>query len=114
MDIDETAQERRSEARKQVSIYFLVKIGQLFKARGVIKDMNRQGVCIKCPELFRPRLNIQVKDFIDSRLKISIPSRGLTVNGRIAWVDLKQGEGAIRVTDTSDQERWLDLYEQGR
>lgn len=110
----EHASERRSEERKQVSIYFLVKIGPLFKARGTIKDMNRQGVCLKCPELFKPRLNIQVGDFINSKLKISIPSKGLTLDGKIAWVNLKKGEGAIRLTDSSDQARWLDLNEKGQ
>jgi hypothetical protein len=114
MGTDAFDQERRSEERKQISVFFLVRIGQIFKARGVIKDMNTRGACLKCPELFRPRINIQAGDFVDSRIKISIPSKGLTVDGTIAWVNLKQGEGALRVTGTSDRERWVHLYEEGQ
>jgi hypothetical protein len=113
METNTFDQERRREERRQVSVFFLVRIGQLFKARGVIKDMNPQGVCLKCPELFRPRLNVLARDFIDSRIKISIPSKGLTVDGTIAWVNLKQGEGALKVTGLSNRECWMDMYEKG-
>lgn len=113
MDRGPIPHERRSEQRKEVNIYFLIRIGSMFKARGVIKDMNRQGMALKCPQLFKPRLSIGAQSFIGSPLKINIPSRGLTVDGRIAWVNLKKGEGAIRVTDTSDQNRWSDMNDQG-
>jgi hypothetical protein len=113
VETDNSGHERRSEERKEVNIYFLIKIGRLFKARGVIKDINRKGLCLKCPQLFRPRLSVQAREFVNGPLKISIPSSGITVDGRIAWVDLKVGEGAIRVTNTSDQQRWLEMYDKG-
>lgn len=112
MDRKPIPHERRSEERKAVNIHFLVRIGSIFKARGVIKDMNRQGMALKCPQLFKPRLSIGAQNFIGNPLKISIPSRGLTVDGRIAWVNLKNGEGAISVTDTSDMGRWSEMYDQ--
>jgi hypothetical protein len=113
MDTDGIANERRSEERRKVNIFFLIKIGRLFNARGVIKDMHRQGLCLKCPQLFKPRLSIQAKDYINSSLKITIPSNGITVDGKIAWVNLKSGEGALRVVSTSDQVRWQSMFEQG-
>jgi len=110
MNTGTIAHERRSEERRQANIHFLIKIGSLFKARGIIKDMNRQGMCLKCPQLFRPRLSIQAGNYVGGPLKISIPSNGITIDGRIAWVNLKVGEGAIRITDTSDQGRWLKMF----
>jgi hypothetical protein len=37
-----------------------------------------------------------------------LPVEALTVNGIIAWVDLKRGEGAINITSTSDDEKWME------
>ncbi len=39
-------------------------------------------------------------------MRVMIPTEALTVNGIIAWVDLKKGEGAISITSTSDDEKW--------
>ncbi|HNY64163.1 MAG TPA: hypothetical protein PKM41_01915 [Deltaproteobacteria bacterium] len=114
MDTGGIATERRSEQRKAVRISFLIRIGQLFKARGVIKDINRQGMCLKCPQLFRPRLSTGAREYIGGPLRITLPSNGLTVDGMIAWVNLKKGEGAIRITGTSDEARWLEIYEKGQ
>jgi hypothetical protein len=113
MDTGTFAHDRRSADRKPANIFFLIKIGRLFKARGVIKDMSEEGLCLKCPQLFKARVSIQARDFIDGALKISIPSNGITVEGSIAWVNLRLGEGAIRVTNTSDQDRWQRMFEQG-
>jgi hypothetical protein len=106
------ADERRSEERKETNIFFLIKIGSLFKARGIIKDMNRQGLGLKCPQLFRARLAVQARDYVGSPLKINIPSTGITIEGKVTWVNLKVGEGAIRVTNISNQDRWLEMLRQ--
>jgi hypothetical protein len=40
-----------------------------------------------------------------------IPTEGITINGSIVWVDLKNGEGAISILNTSDDNRWQKLCE---
>jgi hypothetical protein len=67
-----------------------------------------------CPQLFKPRTTIQPKDYIGESLRFMIPSDGITINGVIAWVDLKKGEGAIRITSTSDDNRWQKIYEKAQ
>lgn len=114
MDTDTTVQERRRQNRKKVKISFLIKVGSLFNGRGFAKDINQHGMCLRCPQLFKPRTTIQTKDFIGESLKFMIPSDGITINGVIAWVDLKKGEGAIRITSTSDDNRWQKIYEKAQ
>ena len=107
-------QERRRQKRKKVKITFLIKLGRLFNGRGFTKDINQHGMCLMCPQLFKPRTTIQPKDYIGESLRFMIPSDGITINGVIAWVDLKKGEGAIRITSTSDDNRWQKIYEKAQ
>jgi hypothetical protein len=111
MAIDDVIHERRSEKRKKVKMMFLVKIGKLYNEGGIAKDINRHGVCLICPQLFQPRTTIQPKDYIGKTLKIMFPSNGITINGVIAWVDLRKGEGAIKISRTTDDSRWQELCE---
>ncbi len=102
-------QERRIAARKKVKITFLFKIGKLFSGRGFAKDINLQGIRLSCPALFKPRRTMMAKDYIGSTLNVMIPSANITVHGVVAWVNLKNGEGAIRIKSTSDDLRWKEL-----
>jgi hypothetical protein len=111
MDIENAVQERRKQKRKKIKIPFLIKVGTLFNGRGFAKDINQHGLCLMCPQLFKPRTTLQSKDYIGESLKFMIPSSGITINGVIAWVDLKKGEGAVRITSTSDDNRWQKIYE---
>jgi hypothetical protein len=43
-----------------------------------------------------------------------IPSEALTVNGVLAWADFKRGEGAINITSTSDDEKWLEFIQRDK
>lgn len=109
MKPDEVHQERRREIRKKVKIVFLFKLGRLFNGRGVAKDINEHGMCLVCPALFKPRRSLMANDFIGASLKVMIPSPPLTVTGIIAWVNLKKGEGAIKIAHTSDDSKWKEL-----
>ncbi len=109
MKPDEIPQERRQGIRKKVKIIFLFKLGRLFSGRGIAKDINEHGMCLACPALFKPRRSLLAKDFIGASLQVMIPSPPLTVTGVIAWVNLKRGEGAIKIMHTSDDSRWKEL-----
>lgn len=108
----DVVRERRREKRKSVKITFLLKIGRLFNGRGYAKDINKGGMCLVCPALFKISRGIQPKDYVDSPLQIMIPAPSLTIHGVVAWVDLKKGEGGVRVTSTSDDVRWQELCDE--
>jgi len=110
MEVDNIDQERRKHKRKKVKIMFLIKLGRLFNGRGLLKDINRDGMCLMCPQLFKVRTTILNRDYIGESLQFMIPSERITIEGVIAWVDLKRGEGAIRITSTSDDNRWQEIY----
>jgi hypothetical protein len=108
MGVEDT-DERRRENRKKVKITVLLKIGVLLSGRGIAKDISEHGMCLMSPQIFKNMSTIQSKDFIGSPLRVMIPSEALTVNGVIAWVDLKKSEGAITIMSTSDDNRWQEI-----
>jgi hypothetical protein len=109
MSTEKIVSERRNEARKKVKIIFLFKMGLFFSGRGIAKDINQKGICLVCPKLFKPRPSVQLKDYIGATLQVMIPSEIMTISGIIAWVDLKKGEGGIRISSTSNDEAWSRL-----
>ena len=109
MDSDKTASERRREHRKKVKITVLLKMGVLLNGRGIAKDISTRGMCLVSPQIFKMMTSVQQKDFIGAPMRVMIPTEALTVNGLIAWVDLKKGEGAISITSTSDDEKWKEF-----
>jgi hypothetical protein len=109
MDKDEAARERRREHRKKVKITVLLKMGVLLNGRGIAQDMSLHGMRLISPQIFKAMSSVQQKDFTGALLRVMLPVEALTVNGIIAWVDLKRGEGAINITSTSDDEKWLEF-----
>jgi hypothetical protein len=114
MEVDSIDQERRKHKRKKVKIMFLIKLGRLFNGRGMLKDINQHGMCLMCNELFKGRTTIQSRDYIGESLQFMIPSERITIEGEIAWVNLKKGEGAIRIKSTSDDSRWQEIYDKAQ
>jgi hypothetical protein len=114
MEIYNIDQERRKHKRQKVKIMFLIKLGRLFNARGVLKDINQDSMCFMCQQLFNARTNIQPKDYIGESLQFIIPSERITIDGVIVWVNLKKGEGAIRIKKTSDDNRWQEIYQKAQ
>ncbi len=106
---DAAAQERRKEQRKKVKITVLLKMGVLLNGRGIAKDISSRGIRLVCPQIFKIMTSVQPKDFEGAPLRVMIPTETLTINGFIAWVDLKKGEGAISITSTSDDEKWREV-----
>ncbi|HOJ14484.1 MAG TPA: PilZ domain-containing protein [Deltaproteobacteria bacterium] len=105
---DETP-ERRRHRRKQVHITVLLKVGVLLNGRGVAKDISPGGMRLVSSQIFKATTTIQAKDYEGSTMRVMVPTEGLTVNGVIAWVDLKKGEGALKVQSTSDDAKWAAL-----
>jgi hypothetical protein len=109
MDTDDAARERRTEHRKKVKITVLLKMGVLLNGRGIAQDMSHHGMRLISPQIFKAMSSVQQKDFTGALLRVMLPVEALTVNGIIAWVDLKKGEGAINITSTSDDEKWMEF-----
>lgn len=109
MAVDNDGSERRREHRKKVKITVLLKMGVLLNGRGVARDISKGGMCLVSPQIFKTMTTIQAKEFEGAPLRVMIPTEALTVNGIIAWVDLKKGEGAISITSTSDDDKWKRL-----
>jgi len=109
MAVDNDGSERRREHRKKVKITVLLKMGVLLNGRGIARDISKGGMCLISPQIFKTMTTIQAKEFEGAPLRVMIPTEALTVNGIIAWVDLKKGEGAISITSTSDDDKWKRL-----
>jgi PilZ domain len=109
MATDDAAQERRREHREKVKITVLLKMGVLLNGRGIAQDISQHGMRLISSQIFKVMSSVQQKDFIGAPLRIMLPVEALTVNGLIAWVDLKRGEGAINITSTSDDEKWMEF-----
>jgi hypothetical protein len=109
MALDDPGSERRRHQRKKVNITVLLKMGVLLNGRGVARDISTSGMRLASPQIFKGMTMIQARDFEGAALRVMIPAEGLTVNGVIAWVDLRKGEGAITVQATSDDAKWRRL-----
>ncbi len=109
MDSENASHERRREHRQKVKITVLLKMGVLLNGRGIARDISNHGMCLVSPQIFKAMSSVQQKEFIGAPLRVMIPAEALTVNGTLAWVDLKKGEGAISITSTSDDEKWNEF-----
>ena len=110
-EANEVAHERRREKRKKVNIPILVKLGNLLSGRGITKDISKHGLRLKSLQIFKGHNNNQFKDLTGISIRVMIPSENIKINGMIAWVDLKNGEGSISIISTSDDNRWQKLCE---
>jgi hypothetical protein len=109
MGSEDSDLERRRERRQQVKITVLLKAGVLISGRGITKDISEHGMCLMAPQIFKSMSSFQAKDFTGSALRIMIPAEAITINGKIVWVDLKKGEGAVTILSTSDDSRWKEI-----
>jgi hypothetical protein len=110
-EANEVDHDRRGEKRKKVNISILIKLGNLFSGRGITKDISKHGLRLKSLQIFKGNNNIHFKDLTGTSIRVMIPSENITINGLIAWVDLKIGEGAINIISTSDDNCWQKLCE---
>jgi hypothetical protein len=110
-EVNEVVHERRREKRIKVNIQILIKLGNLINGRGIVKDISLHGLRLKSIQIFKDIKNIHFKDLTGSSIRVMIPSESITINGLIAWVDMKNGEGAIKIINTSDDIRWQKLCE---
>lgn len=109
MDNGDNGRDRRREDRKKVKITVLLKMGVLLNGRGIARDISDHGMCLVSPQIFKTMTTIQSKEFEGAPLRVMLPAESITVNGIIAWVDLKKGEGAISITSTSDDDKWKGI-----
>lgn len=108
MPVDETGSNRRKQQRKKVKLTVLLKMGVLLNGRGIAKDISESGMCLVSPQIFKTMTTIQSKEFEGAPLRVMIPAESITINGIIAWVDLKKGEGGVSITSTSDDNKWRE------
>ena len=110
-EANEVDRERRREIRKKVNISILIKLGNLCSGRGITRDISKHGLRFKSLQIFKGFNNIHFKNLSGSSIRVMIPSESITINGLIAWVNLKSGEGAISIISTSDDNCWQKLCE---
>jgi hypothetical protein len=107
MNADNTDPERRRERRKKVKITVLLKMGVLLNGRGIAKDISSQGMRLISSQIFKTMSIAQQKDFIGAPLRVMLPTEALTINGVLVWIDFQKAEGAIQISSTSDDEKWV-------
>lgn len=107
MNADNTETERRRERRKKVKITVLLKMGVLLNGRGIAKDISSQGMRLVSSQIFKTMSTAQQKDFIGAPLRVMLPTEALTINGVLVWIDFQKAEGAIHISSTSDDEKWV-------
>jgi hypothetical protein len=101
--------EQRRQKRKKVKITALLKMGIYLSGRGYAKDISRNGMCLVAPNLFKFIKPSQLGDYIGAHIRIMFPAHSLTVTGTIVRIDTLQGEGALSITGTSDDESWKQI-----
>ena len=101
--------EKRQGRRKSVKIASLLKMGVYLNGRGFAKDISINGMCLVAPNLFKFMKPAQVKEYMGAPLKVMFPSQSLTVTGTLVRIDVKKGEGALSILNTSDDNVWQKI-----
>ncbi|HON37317.1 MAG: PilZ domain-containing protein [Desulfomonilia bacterium] len=105
--------EQRRHKRKKVKITALLKMGMYLSGRGYAKDISRDGICLVAPNLFKFIKSSQLSDYIGAHIRIMFPAHSLTVTGTIVRIDTLHGEGALSITNTSNDEAWEQICSGG-
>ncbi|HHO76250.1 MAG TPA: PilZ domain-containing protein [Deltaproteobacteria bacterium] len=112
MSEENSVEEKRKNIRKRVKIVALLKMGVYFSGRGFAKDISINGMCLVAPSLFKFMKPAQVQEYLGAPLKVMFPSQSLTVNGSLVRIDIKKGEGALSILNTSDDAQWQKICAQ--
>ena len=102
-------EDKRQGKRKSVKIIALLKMGVYLSGRGFAKDISINGMCLVAPNLFKFMKPAQVQEYMGAPLRIMFPSQSLTVNGTLVRIDIKNGEGALSILNTSDDTAWKKI-----
>ena len=103
--------DRRRNLRKNIKIDVQLKIGIHLKGPGYTHNISPNGLVIKSPEIFcffKPEL---AHAFENADMTVTFSDESLTVQGTIVRIDTSKEELAVRITQTSNDNRWKLLSE---
>ena len=101
--------DRRKSLRKPFKAPVTLRLSDVIKGSGSLKDITIESACIVAPELFAFLRPEQSDVFQDAELAVSLPREALTLRGKIIRVNPFENELAIRILQTSNQEKWVEL-----
>ena len=109
MDKTGDIQDKRRHNRKSVKITALLKMGMYLSGRGFAKDISESGMLLVAPSIFKFMKPQQIQEYIGAHLRIMFPAQSLSVNGTLVRIDTKKGEGALSISNTSNDTLWQEI-----
>lgn len=98
--------QRRRYKRKRIDILALIKIGSIHQGRGHTKDISLKGILVENRTILGHIRPSRISELINTQIRISFPQESLTVVGKIVRIDHVQGNIAIEILNTTNDEVW--------
>jgi hypothetical protein len=106
---DEQALQRRRHKRKRIDILALIKVGTIHQGRGYTKDISMKGVLVENRTIFAHIRPNRIPELMNTQVRISFPEQSLTVQGKVVRLDQAQGNIAVEVVSTTNDEAWKKI-----
>lgn len=101
--------QKRRYRRKNVDMLALIKVGTIHQGRGHTKNISLKGVLVENRTIFAHIRPNRVPELLNTQIKISFPQESLTVVGKIVRLDQAQGNIAIEIVSTTNEEAWKKI-----
>lgn len=101
--------QRRRHKRIPIDMLALIKVGSIHQGRGHTKDISLKGILVENKTIFAHIRPNRVPELINTQIKISFPQESLTVLGKIVRLDQTQGNIAIEIVNTTNDEVWKKI-----
>jgi len=101
--------DRRKSLRKPFKAPVTLRLSNVIKGSGSLKDITIDSACIVAPELFAFLRPEQSDIFQDAELAVCLPREALNIRGKIIRVSPFENELAITILQTSNHEKWMEL-----
>jgi hypothetical protein len=101
--------DRRRFFRRPYKGQVSLKLGEVIKGNGTVKDIGTGGVCVVSKDPFAFYRPEQADVLLEKSMLVSLPEESLVIKGTIVRIDTVKNELAIAITHTSDNARWRVL-----
>lgn len=101
--------DRRKCFRRPKKTPVLLKLGELIKGHGHMKDIGTRGICITSAAPFAYYRPEQSHVLLEKTMQVTIPEESLTLQGTIVRFDVSRNELAMVITHTSSNAKWKSL-----